>query len=62
MGDTNDASLEFAGVAASVARQLISLKDSAHYGFLSVSSAQLKQTMRQANYLIEFAEQVLLRS
>jgi hypothetical protein len=48
--------------AAAKMRQLISLKDSAHYGFLSISTAQLKQSMRHAEYLVEFAEEVLLRS
>lgn len=48
--------------AATKLQQLISLKDTAHYGFLSVSAAQLKQAIRQANHLIAFAEQVVLRS
>lgn len=108
VGDTEDASLEYAGVAASVAilggiaaadaaccaalrqrsrsenhqdatrllsniepggqaaarklSQLISLKDTAHYGFLSVSRTQLKQAIRQASALVEFAEKVVLRT
>jgi hypothetical protein len=48
--------------AAAAMRQLIGLKDSAHYGFLSVSKRELKQSVRQASYLAEFAEQVILRS
>lgn len=108
VGDTDDASLEYAGVAASVAilggiaaadaaccaalkqrsrsdnhqdaarllaniepggkaaaaklSQLISLKDTAHYGFLNVSNSQLKKAIRQANHLVGFAEQVVLRT
>jgi hypothetical protein len=48
--------------AAAAVRQLIGLKDSAHYGFLSVSGRELKQSVRQASYLAEFAERVILRS
>jgi hypothetical protein len=43
-------------------RQLISLKDSAHYGFLNISASQLKKSMRQAEQLVEFAENAVLRS
>jgi len=43
-------------------RQLIGLKDTAHYGFLDVTKAELKQAVRQASHLTEFAEQVILRS
>lgn len=43
-------------------RQLIGLKDSAHYGFLAINAAQLKKTMRQAEQLVVFAEEALLRS
>lgn len=48
--------------AATKMRQLIGLKDSAHYGFLSISPAELKQSMRHAERLVAFAEEVLLRS
>jgi hypothetical protein len=48
--------------AAAAMRQLIGLKDSAHYGFLSVTQRELKQAVRQASYLIDFAEQIVLRS
>jgi hypothetical protein len=48
--------------AARAMRRLIGLKDSAHYGFLSLGSSELKQAMRQAASLTEFAERVLLRS
>lgn len=47
--------------AASCLRQLISLKDSAHYGFVSVNAAELKRSLRQAERLVAFAEQVLTR-
>jgi hypothetical protein len=47
--------------AAQAMRRLISLKDSAHYGFLSLGSGE-KGAMRQAAGLAEFAERVLLRS
>lgn len=43
-------------------RQLIGLKDSAHYGFLAINAAQLKKSMRQAEQLVVFAEEALLRS
>lgn len=43
-------------------RRLMGLKDSAHYGFLSLGPGELKQAMRQATDLVEFAEEVLLRS
>jgi hypothetical protein len=48
--------------AAAAMRQLVGLKDSAHYGLLSVTKRELKQAVRQASYLTEFAERVILRS
>ena len=48
--------------AASQLRQLIDVKDAAHYGFLSVTAPQLKRSLRQARSLVEFAEEVLRRS
>jgi hypothetical protein len=48
--------------AARAMRRLIALKDSAHYGFLSLGTSELKQATRQAAALTEFAERVLLRS
>ncbi len=48
--------------AAKQLRQLIDIKDTAHYGFISVTAAQLKRALRQAEHLIAFAEQVQLRS
>lgn len=44
------------------ARQRINIKDTAHYGFISVTAPQLKRSLRQARHLVEFAEEVLLRS
>jgi hypothetical protein len=47
--------------AAGQLRKLITLKDAAHYGFISVTAPQLKQSIRQAQQLVEFAETVLRR-
>lgn len=47
--------------AASQLRQLIDVKDAAHYGFISVSAAQLKRSLRQAKQLVDFADKVLRR-
>lgn len=47
--------------AAGLLRQLINLKDAAHYGFISVTTPQLKRSLRQAQQLVEFAEGVLRR-
>jgi hypothetical protein len=47
--------------AASQLRQLINIKDAAHYGFINVTTPQLKRSLRQARHLVEFAEEVLLR-
>lgn len=47
--------------AASQLRQLIDLKDSAHYGFVDLTSAQLKGCLRQARHLVGFAEEVIER-
>jgi len=43
-------------------RQLIDLKDAAHYGFISVTTPRLKRAVRQSRHLVSFAEDVLLRS
>lgn len=48
--------------AAGQLRQLIDIKDAAHYGFISVTAPQLKRSLRQARHLVEFAETVLLRA
>lgn len=47
--------------AAGQLRKLITLKDAAHYGFISVTTSQLKQVVRQAQQLVEFAEAALQR-
>ena len=47
--------------ATSQLRQLIDLKDTAHYGFINISAPQLKRSLRQAQHLVEFAEEVLRR-
>jgi hypothetical protein len=47
--------------AADRLRKLLALKDAAHYGFLSVTISQLKQALRQARQLVQFAEDVLQR-
>ena len=47
--------------AAAQLRQLIDVKDAAHYGFISITAAQLKRALRQSHHLVEFAEQVQLR-
>jgi hypothetical protein len=48
--------------AASRLRQLLSLKDAAHYGLITVTSAELKRSLRQARQLVEFAEKIVRRS
>lgn len=47
--------------AASLLRHLVDLKDSAHYGFISVTVPQLKRALRQSQQLVSFAEDVLIR-
>jgi hypothetical protein len=47
--------------AASQLRQLIETKDTAHYGFITVTAPALKRSLRQARHLLEFAEEVLRR-
>ena len=47
--------------AASQLRQLINLKDTAQYGLISVTAAELKRALRQAAHLVEFAEEILRR-
>jgi hypothetical protein len=47
--------------AASQLRQLIEIKDTAHYGLISISTAQLKRSLRQATQLVDFADEVLRR-
>jgi hypothetical protein len=47
--------------AAGQLRKLITLKDTAHYGFISVTAPQLKQSLRQAEQMVAFAERQLQR-
>lgn len=42
-------------------RQLLNLKDAAHYGFISITAPELKRALRQAGQLVEFAESVTRR-
>ncbi len=48
--------------AAGQLRQLLNLKDTAHYGFISITAPELKRSLRQARHLVEFAETILQRS
>lgn len=48
--------------AAGRLRQLIVMKDTAHYGFISVTAPQLKRSLRQAQQLVEIAEKIVRRS
>src|SRR5258708_18783674 len=43
--------------AANQLRQLIEIKDTAHYGFITDTAATLKRSLRQARHLHEFAEE-----
>lgn len=45
--------------AAAQLRQLIDLKDAAHYGFITVTAPELKRCLRQARQLVAFAERVV---
>jgi hypothetical protein len=45
--------------AASHLRKLINLKDTAHYGFITPSAPELKQSLRQAEQLVGFAERIV---
>lgn len=47
--------------AAGQLRQLIDLEDTAHYGFINVTTAELKRSLRQAQRLVEFADEVMRR-
>jgi hypothetical protein len=47
--------------AAKQLRELLNLKDEAHYGFFDVSAAELKKALRRARALLTFAEDVLRR-
>jgi hypothetical protein len=45
--------------AASHLHQLIELKDSAHYGYISVTAPELKRSLRQAKGLVALAKEVV---
>lgn len=47
--------------AARQLRDLINVKDAAHYGFLDVSRPELRKALRRARALLEFADGVLER-
>lgn len=47
--------------AAASLRRLLGLKDEAHYGFLDVGGGRLKSALRQANDLVELAQDILRR-
>jgi hypothetical protein len=47
--------------AASKLRQLLGLKDTAHYGLIAVTAPQLKRALRHASALVEFADEVTSR-
>lgn len=47
--------------AARHLRELINLKDAAHYGFFDVSQPELKRALRRAQALLTFADKVLNR-
>jgi hypothetical protein len=49
------------GVAGGHLRGLIDLKDTAHYGLINVSAANLKRALRGASHLLTFAEEVVQR-
>lgn len=42
--------------AAAQLSELISLKDTAHYGVINISDTALKTAMRKAKFLVEFAQ------
>ena len=47
--------------AAQSLNRLLNLKDEAHYGLFDVGGGDLRSAMRQANELVAFAEETLLR-
>jgi len=47
--------------AANALRRLLSLKDEAHYGLFDVAGTDLQAALRQANALVDFAEQTVQR-
>ena len=49
------------GIAARHLRDLLDLKDAAHYGFIDVSRPELRKALRRARSLLEFTDEVLDR-
>ncbi|HET8954492.1 MAG TPA: hypothetical protein VFN18_02410 [Solirubrobacterales bacterium] len=47
--------------AAEDLRELLNLKDKAHYGFLKMNVPEVRKVMRRASSLVEFAAEVLSR-
>lgn len=47
--------------AAKQLRRLLSVKDAAQYGFIHVSSSELRSVLRQAQALVDVGERSLLR-
>jgi hypothetical protein len=47
--------------AAQALSRLIDLKDTAHYGIINVTAPKLKNALRDATHLVNFADQVLNR-
>jgi hypothetical protein len=47
--------------AAGNLRKLLDLKDTAHYGLISVSRPELRRAMRQAKLLVDFAAEIAQR-
>lgn len=45
--------------AASHLGKLLNVKDTAHYGFITLSAPELKRSLRQAEQLVGFAERVV---
>ncbi|MGH3682088.1 MAG: hypothetical protein ACRDT2_17770 [Natronosporangium sp.] len=56
------AAVEPGGVdAARDLERMLDLKDTAHYGVIHMSSAELRRALRRASQLMEFAQRVLAR-
>jgi hypothetical protein len=46
--------------AAKLLRRLLGHKDTAHYGLIDLTNAQLKSTLRQADELVDFARRAVV--
>lgn len=55
------ASLPRGSLPAKSLRELLDLKDTAHYGLIDVADAQLKKALRRASDVVDFADSVLAR-